>query len=210
MRHERRNVHTAGGLGEQPPTLPACAEECVRRGPGDSGWVMQGRVCTLSVRLLFHSHMDLGLAMKSARRPDQALGGGQVAERINASPHTNGADGRSCQLVHSLRWRKMRGWFFFPLLANVLDVQLHMFWRRWGANCSPLGGESCACRRGWKLQPCLQVRGEGTRTGRASGDALKNLSGWINCRATPLKTFLRGLEQGWVSREQTGRVQSAS
>lgn len=29
--------------------------------PDDSDWVMQGRVCALSVRLLFHSHMDLGL-----------------------------------------------------------------------------------------------------------------------------------------------------
>lgn len=72
-------------------------------------------MCTLSVRLLFHSRMDLGLAMKSARRPDQALGGGQVAERIHSWPHTNGTDGRSRQLADRLRRRRTRGCFLLSV-----------------------------------------------------------------------------------------------
>lgn len=64
--------------------------------------------------------------------------GGQVAERINSSPHTNAADGRSRRQV------KEGLFFFFPLLAGVLDVQLHMFLAPvvvvvGGANCSPPG-----------------------------------------------------------------------
>lgn len=44
-------------------------------------------------------------------------------------------------------------------------------------------------RRGWKLEPCLRVRGEGATTGRASGNALKSLSA---AERRLLKLFLRG------------------
>lgn len=47
-------------------------------GPDDRDWVIQGRVCALSVCLLFHSHMDLGSLMKSARLPDPALGSSHI------------------------------------------------------------------------------------------------------------------------------------
>lgn len=83
--------------------------------------------------------MDLGLAMKSARRPDPAFGWGREAGaggeesgvgilRINSSPHTNAADGRSRQPGRQVQENEDEAGFHFPSLASVSAVQLHMFW----------------------------------------------------------------------------------
>lgn len=46
-----------------------CMNVCITE-LDDRDWVIQGRVCALWECLLFHSHVDLGCLMKSARLPE--------------------------------------------------------------------------------------------------------------------------------------------
>lgn len=68
-----------------------CGAECMWHGPM-TDWVIQGRVCTLSLHLLFYSHMDLGLRMKSARLPDPELQTTLIPPSANAVDHWSQED----------------------------------------------------------------------------------------------------------------------
>lgn len=105
--------------------------------PDDRDWVIQGRVSALSVRLLFYTHVDLGLRMKSARLPDPE------SQTALIPPSANAVDHWSHWPLNELAYgfRRTQTWSSpcFPSFTDVLAVQMHMF----GAKCSPPGGKPC-------------------------------------------------------------------
>lgn len=105
-------------------------------GPDDSDWVIQGRVCALSVCLLFHSHMDLRPLMKSARLPDPALGSSHINSSQQKCSGSLLAQALN-ELAYGFRRMQMRSSSHFPSLTSRLAVRPHMF----GAKCGPPGRE---------------------------------------------------------------------
>ena len=128
--------------------LCVCVCEWVHvAGPDDSDWVIQGRVCALSVCLLFYSHMDLRPLMKSARLPDPALG----SSHINSSQQKCSGSLLAQNLnepAYGFRRMQMRSGSHFPSLTSRLAVRTHMF----GGKMWPFRERTT---RGWKRSPVL-------------------------------------------------------
>lgn len=104
-------------------------------GHDDRDWVIQGRVCALSVCLLFHSHMDLSPLMKSARLPDPAAT--LIPHNRNALDHCSHKPLN--EWAYGFRRMQMTSSYHFPSLTSRLAVQTHMF----EAKCDPPGREPC-------------------------------------------------------------------
>lgn len=127
-------------------------------GHDDRDWVIQGRVCALSVCLLFHSHMDLSPLLKSARLPDPAAT--LIPHNRNALDHCSHKPLN--EWASGFRRMQMTSSYHFPSLTSRLAVQTHMFWgKMWPSRERAM--------RGWKMQPCPKLIRKGTRTITALG-----------------------------------------
>lgn len=139
---------TVGELNKSCFSNCVCVCEWVHvAGPDDSDWVIQGRVCALSVCLLFYSHMDLRPLMKSARLPDPALG----SSHINSSQQKCSGSLLAQNLnepAYGFRRMQMRSGSHFPSLTSRLAVRTHMF----GGKMWPFRERTT---RGWKRSPVL-------------------------------------------------------
>lgn len=132
-------------------SICACVSVCKWMrvaGPDDRDWVIQGRVCALSVCLLFHSHMDLGLRWS---QPDYLI---QRRAATALIPHNSNAVDHCAhkplnELTYGFRRMQMRSGSHFPSPTSTLAVQTHKF----GAKCVPPGREPCV---GGKCSPVLK------------------------------------------------------